>query len=312
MPTRDHDIEDDDLYEEGAEDEFEDYYDDIDDEPSGRGPLYALVAILLLVGVGAIAWFAYEEGKRAGMREAPPLLRSMTEAGKVEPDDPGGLPEPRDSEVYRELAGRDAHTPERIMPREETPAVVDTTPSPDRPGDGTAEALIERDVKPRDQVAVPPPSEALRERVGGIRSGPEGARAEAEAVEQTPATTQQPEVRPEARPQPTQPAPAETEVATQPETRPATTPPAVAADGNFVVQIAAFRSHEEALQGWRALENRHGELIGSRTRDIAEVDLGERGVFHRLRIGYFVSSEQATTFCNQLKARGQDCLVRTR
>jgi hypothetical protein len=44
----------------------------------------------------------------------------------------------------------------------------------------------------------------------------------------------------------------------------------------------------------------------------ARADLGAKGVFFRLRIGPFASSADAKSFCDGLKTRGQDCLVKSK
>lgn len=94
----------------------------------------------------------------------------------------------------------------------------------------------------------------------------------------------------------------------------ATTGPAVSAapaatPGDFVVQIAAFRSEDQALTAWAGLANRLSAVTSNLSPDIQRADLGERGVFYRLRAASFASREAAKAACDQLKAGGQDCLV---
>jgi len=43
---------------------------------------------------------------------------------------------------------------------------------------------------------------------------------------------------------------------------------------------------------------------------VETADLGDRGVYHRLRVGPFASSDAAKTYCEGLKERGQDCLIK--
>lgn len=87
--------------------------------------------------------------------------------------------------------------------------------------------------------------------------------------------------------------------------------PAVSS-GNFVVQVASSPSREAVQTTWSRLQARYSDLLGRRSPDIETADLGARGIYHRLRIGYFPSRDSATALCSQLKARGQDCLVKTR
>ena len=99
----------------------------------------------------------------------------------------------------------------------------------------------------------------------------------------------------------------------------AQTPPAVsqtadstpvdALSGTHLVQVGSFRSTDEAAADWRRIERRFPDLLASKARHVAMADLGERGVFHRLRIGPFGSVEEARTHCQALKDGGQDCLA---
>ena len=79
--------------------------------------------------------------------------------------------------------------------------------------------------------------------------------------------------------------------------------------GDFLVQVAAFRSRDEADAAWRALESRHSDLLSGHAQDVQTADLGDRGVYHRLRIAAFGDRSAAGVVCDQLKARGQDCIV---
>jgi len=95
------------------------------------------------------------------------------------------------------------------------------------------------------------------------------------------------------------------------EQAPASVPPA-AAQGDFIVQIGAYRSVEDAEAGWMAFVSRYPEFANNRTPDIQRADLGDRGVFHRLRIAAFETREDAVRYCSMLDARGQACLVARR
>ncbi len=51
----------------------------------------------------------------------------------------------------------------------------------------------------------------------------------------------------------------------------------------------------------------HREIVRDLATDIQPVNLGERGVWHRLRIVPFSDSDAADGVCAILKARGADC-----
>ena len=88
--------------------------------------------------------------------------------------------------------------------------------------------------------------------------------------------------------------------------------PAPATNGAFLIQLAAFRDQASAEQSFARLQRAHPTLLGSLRSDIERADLGDRGVFYRLRAGPLATKETASDLCTKLKAAGQDCLVRSR
>ena len=82
---------------------------------------------------------------------------------------------------------------------------------------------------------------------------------------------------------------------------------------NYVVQVASLRSQAEANTSWTALNKKAGDLIPSALyADIKRVELSGKGVYHRLRVAGFADKTSAKRFCDQLKARSQDCIVVTK
>jgi len=88
---------------------------------------------------------------------------------------------------------------------------------------------------------------------------------------------------------------------------------AAATTGGFVIQIAAFRSQDEALSRYAALKRRHSSLLRPYTSFIQRADLGDRGIYYRLRLGPIGGKDKASNLCRSLLSAGEkDCLVRTR
>lgn len=81
--------------------------------------------------------------------------------------------------------------------------------------------------------------------------------------------------------------------------------------GGFLVQVSSQRSEATALDTFRELQRRYPGILGDRAPDIQRADLGERGIYYRVRVGY-PTREQAITMCESLKAAGGDCLLATR
>ncbi|MGJ3232652.1 MAG: SPOR domain-containing protein [Oceanicaulis sp.] len=80
----------------------------------------------------------------------------------------------------------------------------------------------------------------------------------------------------------------------------------------FLAQIAAFRSEEDAQADWRRFSRAYPELAAGRNPDIQRADLGDRGIYYRLRINGFATREAANEYCQTLQSRGQACLVARR
>jgi cell division septation protein DedD len=85
---------------------------------------------------------------------------------------------------------------------------------------------------------------------------------------------------------------------------------AAAFAGAYVVQVSAQRTEAEAQSSYRALQQKYPAVLGSREANIRRVDLGDKGgIFYRAQVGSFATSEQATAFCDNLKAAGGQCIV---
>lgn len=96
---------------------------------------------------------------------------------------------------------------------------------------------------------------------------------------------------------------------------PAPTPPQTqtpaASGGGFLVQVSAQRSEQVARATFAELQRRHPSILAGREPNIQRADLGERGVYYRVRVGYS-TREQAVQMCESLKAAGSDCLLASR
>ncbi len=88
-------------------------------------------------------------------------------------------------------------------------------------------------------------------------------------------------------------------------------PSAAGRSGNFLVQISSQRSEATALETFGELQRRYPSILGDRAANIQRADLGERGIYYRVRVGY-PTREEAVRMCESLKAAGGDCLLATR
>ncbi len=84
---------------------------------------------------------------------------------------------------------------------------------------------------------------------------------------------------------------------------------AALAAGDYFVQLASVRSDEGARQEWARLQKAHAELLGDLKLDVQRADLGDRGIFYRIRTGPFPNRATAQDMCWQIKAAKLGCLV---
>jgi hypothetical protein len=81
--------------------------------------------------------------------------------------------------------------------------------------------------------------------------------------------------------------------------------------GGFLVQVSSQRSQETAMSTFRDLQRRYPSILGDREPNIQRADLGERGVYYRVRVGY-PTRDAAVRMCESLKSAGGDCILATR
>jgi hypothetical protein len=85
--------------------------------------------------------------------------------------------------------------------------------------------------------------------------------------------------------------------------------PALAA-GDYFVQLASVKSDQSARNEWARLKKAHSELFDDMALDVQRADLGDRGIFYRIRIGPFPNRATAQDMCAQIKAAKLACLVK--
>jgi len=81
-----------------------------------------------------------------------------------------------------------------------------------------------------------------------------------------------------------------------------------AGSGGVLVQVSAQRTEDAARSTYRTLQSRYPSILGPYQAAIIRADLGDRGIYYRVRIGPF-SSNDAARLCDDLKAAGGDCIL---
>jgi cell division protein FtsN len=102
-------------------------------------------------------------------------------------------------------------------------------------------------------------------------------------------------------PAPAAPAPA---VQTAPEEAPANP----ASGKGYFLQIGAYKSQDDADAAWRAFKSAHPAATAYYS-NVKAADLGDKGVWYRLRIGAFSDKDAAAAICVKLKSEGASCFL---
>lgn len=76
------------------------------------------------------------------------------------------------------------------------------------------------------------------------------------------------------------------------------------------IQLASFRTAADAERAWTRLAGRTGDVMNGASRIIARVDLGDRGIYHRLQAGPLNGRTAARELCQRIReaAPDQGCL----
>ncbi|WP_413203615.1 SPOR domain-containing protein [Rhodospirillum sp. A1_3_36] len=308
------------------------YLDDDVDGPRGRGGVLAIMFGIFfgLLVAGVAAWYLLGEAgsDRADGADGPPVITAEGEPYKTRPEEPGGMMvENKDKLVYNRIAEGDraVKPEEKLLPEAEQPKPPPVAPTEEAAGktETTAPAFatqapeippspIETDTPP----APPPPPVPLANGKGPL-DRPNGTAtmplpvAPAEPVAPAPVPL---EPKTTAAPKPAAPKPvAPKPVAPQP-VSPQTAAAAPASSGKAVkgdtlIQVAALRTEGAAEEAWRNILTTHKNLLGSFRHSVVRADLGDKGIYFRLRVGPVGDRAQAKALCETLKSRGQGCIV---
>ena len=309
--------------------------------PARSGTLGILLGVTLGIVVAAGAgWYVL---RGSGLTFTPGdvgFIKAEPTPYKVRPDAPGGLQvENQDKLVYDRVAkGSAPNRVENLLPPAEEPkAPPPQTPQAEAPPKDltapAAEAKPEEPPKPSNVVQAPeapkvaptpaaPQPDPLAAAVAAATGGRTSATGPIAVV---PKAVPSPEPAKPALPadqaaagSPSAPPPVaavtpdvakSADVAAATSTAPPTPPAAEGTGPTFQIQLASVLSEEAALAEWKRIGGKHKELLGGLTPAVTRADLGDRGVFYRLRAGPLADKAAAEAMCSSLAAEKVGCIV---
>ncbi len=81
------------------------------------------------------------------------------------------------------------------------------------------------------------------------------------------------------------------------------------APAGWAVQVSSQRSEEQARSSYSNLQRRFPQLLGGQEAMILQADLGDKGIYYRVRVGPMASREAAISLCENLQSAGGSCFV---
>ena len=274
---------------------------DDDDAEGSHLPMVIVISLLVLAAFGGVVWLAYNNGVAKGRADVPPRIVAQNTDTPAAVPDSSEAPAPKAIKVYQQPAGPEDDTsqePAMNKPAAATPIIHPAPPEakPVAVQPKPAAVVAEETKKP---VVLPAAVTQTAPTPAKVTPKPATPPAAAPAVATAPPTALTTPAKAAVAVPP--PAPAKT-VAVAPV---AAAP--VAASGAFVLQIGAYKSEADASAAWKAYQAKHITLLSGVSSSIQKADLGDKGVWYRLRAGSFADKDTAAALCERLKADGGAC-----
>ncbi len=270
-------------------------------EPAGLKWMSLAVVVLAVSGFVALAWYAYSAGQKEIHPDDVLIVEADGNDYRVKPEEPGGQDfKYKDKAIYENLSEekRPQTAPTQVV-KVEAPVRPDIAPRTDMPEDfGKVEEAAPKKKITTYVSPIPKP----------VEEEAKAAPVKAPVVKEAKAPEKL--MNPDAF-APVTPEEEKKMTAPKEEPKPAPVPEPIkakpAATGNHSVQLGAFRSNEEAMTNWDKIRRSHLDVLDGLSNRIVRADLGEKGVYYRLRALGLKDKAAATDLCKTLAARKQPC-----
>ena len=260
--------------------------DELFEEPSKNYNIMTLVA-LFLVGIGLIAssWYIYHSYNNKNDSETL-VISADHETIKAQPEDPGGMiVSNMDKAVYEAI---DSHPKtekvEVLLPPTEEPIDKKTIIAVN----DISSVDININVKEESKTAT------------GLPVMPEPVKVPVKKITENIPAVVQPEkvveeeyIKPIAKKESTK---KKVEYSKK-------------SDTFYKVQIASFKSRNDAEKEWNSMSKRFPKLLKPYQHYIVDKDIEGKGIFHRLQVGPFNSESDAYNACKRFKESSVNCFI---
>jgi hypothetical protein len=283
---------------------------DYDDpaSPRWRGHLVIVIAVIALLGLGAVGAFAYRAVFAGAILPAlPPIIKAENAPNENVPNDgdngPSHLSQTSmasagSSEEFVSRWSADIREPPNTAPISSDPS----SSPPSAPGSGAVAPIAIAPAAPQPSIAPPALAATSPPPVPTpVRAPPSSAPKKIQTalpVGRPLSLAPDAHVRSAAAPPSRSRVPAGTGTAAE-----------LSSGGGYVVAVASERSVADADAVFRSLQAKFPNQLGGREPIIRRTDLGPEGTYYQASIGPFVSRKAAAGVCSSLKSAGESCLV---
>jgi cell division septation protein DedD len=268
----------------------------------------AMVVLSVVSGFIGLSWYAYNAGSQSLKDDDLLVVEAEKTPMKEKPLDPGGMKFPnQDKTIFDTFSNGNKQTKvERILPQPEEPMKKDVDSS--ETGTWINDKLQKTDVDTAEVAELKPDAivkkvEALKQKASGddshivIPAQPDKGIDDSQTfvAKKTPLKVEEPAPTEVKKEEPKK------EVAKVEKAQPAS-------GGNVSVQLGAFRSEEELNAAWNKMKLKHKVLSDKKPITI-KADLGDKGIYYRLRVGGLSGAAEAKALCGVLTDKGQACIL---
>ena len=299
-----------------TEDAFNDDYDSSRPSRSEGRSFSVIVGVVLgIVVAGGAGWYFLRDG--GGLQFTPGavgFVKADPTPYKIRPDSPGGMQvENQDKLVYDRVAkGQAPNRVESLLPPAEEPKAPPIKPVEPPKVEAPAPVVVSPPEPPK-------PAEVAKVEPAKVETPPPAPKTETPKEEAKP-TAPQPDPLAAAvaaatggRTSATGPIAVTPEkpstAALAPEAQTAAVPMPAASGTGFQIQLASVLSEEAAMAEWKRVSGKNKELLGTYSPAVTKADLGDRGVFYRLRVGPLADKAAADALCASLAEAKVGCIA---
>ncbi len=85
--------------------------------------------------------------------------------------------------------------------------------------------------------------------------------------------------------------------------------PVAAPQKGYAMQLLSSKSKSGVEAAWKKIKGKNGDIVNTLPANIVKADLGDKGIYYRLRLGPVTAGDKAKDICGKLKQRNVGCFI---